>query len=150
MVYLLLNTLALDPHRWTPEKVGYYRLEALLEPIAEAGFHGVELWQYHLCRESKAEVQQLRTKAEALGVRFPVVGMYPQLHRDGTSRRKAWDEPPPAALNPANSSARPASAVTTWYDHLVDAVRETNCSARSPSTCAVSVAAISPPNLRQA
>ena len=92
MVYLLLNTLALDPHRWTPEKVGYYRLEALLAPIAEAGFHGVELWQYHLCRESKAEVQQLRTKAEALGVRFPVVGMYPQLHLDGKSRGEAWDE----------------------------------------------------------
>ena len=30
MPHLLLNTLALDPHRWTPEKVGYYRLEALL------------------------------------------------------------------------------------------------------------------------
>ncbi|MCH8960418.1 MAG: sugar phosphate isomerase/epimerase [Bacteroidetes bacterium] len=92
MAQLLLNTLALDPHRWTPEKVGYYRLEALLAPIAEAGFHGVELWQYHLSRESKAEVQQLRTKAEALGVCFPVVGMYPQLNLDGKSRGKAWDE----------------------------------------------------------
>ncbi len=92
MAQLLLNTLALDPHRWTPEKVGYYRLDALLAPIAEAGFHGVELWQYHLSRESKAEVQQLHTKAETLGVHVSVVGMYPPLHLDGEARRTAWDE----------------------------------------------------------
>ena len=44
MAHLLLNTLALDPNRWTPEKIAYYPLGALLVPIAEAGFGGVELW----------------------------------------------------------------------------------------------------------
>ena len=92
MPQLLLNTLALDPHRWTPEKIGYYRLDALLEPVAEAGFRGLELWPYHLSRESKAGVRRLRERAEALGVCIPVVGMYPQLHLDGAAHRAAWDE----------------------------------------------------------
>ena len=92
MPQLLLNTLALDPHRWTPEKIGYYRLDALLGPIAEVGFRGIELWQYHISRERKTDVRRLRERAEALGVRVPVVGMYPVLHLDGAARRKAWDD----------------------------------------------------------
>ncbi len=92
MPHLLLNTLALDPNRWTPEKIAYHRLDALLAPIAGAGFHGIELWQYHISRERKTDVQRLRATAEALGLRIPVVGMYPQLHLDGAARRAAWDE----------------------------------------------------------
>ncbi len=92
MPQLLLNTLALDPHRWSPEKIAYHRLDALLAPIAGAGFHGIELWQYHISRERKTDVQRLRATAEALGLRIPVVGMYPQLHLDGAARRAAWDE----------------------------------------------------------
>ena len=68
MAHLLLNTLALDPNRWTPEKIAYYPLDALLMPIAEAGFHGVELWQYHVSREREAGVRRLRAQAEALGL----------------------------------------------------------------------------------
>ncbi len=92
MAHLLLNTLALDPNRWTPEKIAYNPLGALLAPIAEAGFHGVELWQYHVSREREAGVRRLRAQAEALDVRFPVVGMYPRLHLHGEARQKAWDE----------------------------------------------------------
>ena len=92
MPHLLLNTLALDPNRWTPKKHPYYRLDTLLAPIAEAGFRGVELWQYHIARERKADVERLHDQAEALGLRVPVVGLYPRLHFYGLARREAWDE----------------------------------------------------------
>ena len=92
MPQLVLNTLALDPNRWTPEKRAYHPLGSLLSPIAEAGFHGVELWQYHVSREHEAAVARLREQAEALGLRMPIVGMYPRLHLHGPARQEAWDE----------------------------------------------------------
>lgn len=92
MPHLLLNTLALDPNRWTPKKHPYYRLDTLLPSIAEAGFRGIELWQYHISRARKAEVERLHDQAEALGLRVPIVGMYPRLHLHGLARRAAWDE----------------------------------------------------------
>ncbi len=94
MIHLLLNTLALDPHRWTPDKIAAYRLEVLLPRIAEAGFEGIELWQYHITREPEAEVVRLRALAEACGVTVPVVGLYPALHHQGAARQNAWEQVP--------------------------------------------------------
>lgn len=91
MARLLLNTLALDPNRWTPHKLPYYRLETLVSPMAEAGFQHVELWQYHIAHEAERTVQQLWNRAAALGMCFSVVGLYPRLHLEGAARRDAWD-----------------------------------------------------------
>lgn len=88
MPNLLLNTIALDPNRWTPEKVAYFDLVDLLPAIAEAGFDALEVWQYHLSRLSEEEVAALGERARSLGIAFPVVGLYPALHLDGDERER--------------------------------------------------------------
>ena len=90
MPVLLLNTIALDPNRWTAEKQPYFRLEALLEPVAAAGFRALEVWQYHLSTLDDAGVRTLASRADALGVTFPIVGMYPKLDLDGEARMREW------------------------------------------------------------
>ena len=90
MPHLLLNTIALDPNRWTPEKVAYFDLVDLLPALAEAGFDALEVWQYHLSRLSDEQVAALGERARSLGVTFPVVGLYPALHLDGEERAREW------------------------------------------------------------
>ena len=90
MPHLLLNTIALDPNRWTPEKVAYFDLVDLLPALAEAGFDALEVWQYHLSRLADEQVAALGERARSLGVTFPVVGLYPALHLDGEERAREW------------------------------------------------------------
>ena len=85
---ILLNSIALEPNRWTENQVPYFRLESLLEPIAGAGFDKVEIWQNHVATLSENEVHGLRDRAEELGVSFPVIGMYPAFHLAGDDRKK--------------------------------------------------------------
>lgn len=87
---LLLNTIALDPNRWTAEKVAYFDLVDLLPAIAEAGFDALEVWQYHLSRLTDEQVAKLSERARSLGVTFPVVGLYPALHLEGEERDREW------------------------------------------------------------
>lgn len=84
---LLLNTIALDPNRWTAEKQPYYRLADLLPVLSGSGFDALEVWQYHLSTLDVAGVQELERGAD-LGVRFPVVGLYPVLDGAGLQRRR--------------------------------------------------------------
>ena len=84
---ILLNTIALDPHRWTADKIPYFVLADLLPRIAEAGFRSLEVWQYHLSTLDAAGVDRLAEQAGALGIGFPVVGLYPALHHDGDALR---------------------------------------------------------------
>lgn len=88
MASLLLNTIALDPNRWTAEKQPYFELEALLAPVAAAGFRALEVWQYHLSTLDEAGVETLGDRARSLGVTFPVVGMYPMLDLDGEAQAR--------------------------------------------------------------
>jgi len=88
MIHILLNSIALDPNRWTTDKRAYFELEYLLEQIVRAGFHYVELWQYHISRAAESEIKNYRKLARALGISFPVVGMYPRLHLDGQARQQ--------------------------------------------------------------
>ena len=90
MASLLLNTVALDPNRWTAEKQPYFRLESLLEPVRAAGFHALEVWQYHLSTLTDADVEALLGGADKLGVTFPIVGLYPALDFDGAARSSEW------------------------------------------------------------
>lgn len=91
MIDLLLNTIALDPNRWTPDHTPYFTLDALLPPIAEAGFTGVECWQYHLSTASPAQVAAYARRGRDLGLSFPVVGAYPVLHLQGAAGARAWE-----------------------------------------------------------
>jgi sugar phosphate isomerase/epimerase len=89
---LLLNTVALEPNRWTPEKVAHFRLHQLLEPIARFGFGAAEVWQYHISREPEAEIRSLRVAADAVGLQLPVVGFYPVLHLTGNAAGEMFED----------------------------------------------------------
>lgn len=88
MIHFLLNTIALDPNRWTKDKVPYYRIDQLVKPIIISGFHFLEIWQYHVSFENEIYIKHLGDQGRALGLSFPVVGMYPKLHLDGEDRRR--------------------------------------------------------------
>ncbi len=88
MVKLLLNSIALDPNRWTKDKIPYFRLERLLAAIADAGFRFIEVWQYHISEESGPGIERIRALADSLGLSMPVVGLYPQLHLTGDEHER--------------------------------------------------------------
>ena len=79
-IRILLNSIALEPNRWTTEKIPFYRLEELLEPIAQSGFRGIEVWQYHVSSLNEDAITDLTMQADDLGIDFPVLGIYPRLH----------------------------------------------------------------------
>lgn len=81
-IQILLNSIALEPNRWTAEKIAWFNLLDLLGPISAAGFDAVEVWQHHVSRLTPAELQQLVSTSRDLGISFPVLGIYPHLHRD--------------------------------------------------------------------
>jgi sugar phosphate isomerase/epimerase len=88
MVTVALNSIALDPHRWTKEKIPFHKLERLLAPIARTGFRFVEIWQHHISEETEAQINAIRDIGTSLGLSFPVVGLYPQLHIEGEEYRR--------------------------------------------------------------
>lgn len=80
---LLLNTIMLEPNRWTAEHALTWPLVDLLDPMAAAGFRDLEVWGYHLDRLSEAGVEQLAAGLEARGMRAVGVGAYPAFHLEG-------------------------------------------------------------------
>ncbi len=80
---LLLNTIMLEPNRWTAEHALTWPLVDLLDPMAAAGFRDLEVWGYHLDRLSETEVEQLAAALEARGMRAVGVGAYPAFHLEG-------------------------------------------------------------------
>lgn len=92
MPELLLNTIALDPNRWTPEKVAHFDLVDLLPALAEAGFDALEVWQYHLSGLTDAQAAILGKRAHELGIMIPVVGLYPALHLEEEKREREWEQ----------------------------------------------------------
>lgn len=85
---LLLNTIALDPHRWTADKTPYYSLDRLLPHIAGTDFKALEVWQHHVSHASHDDIQWYRKLAEDLGLTFPILGLYPRLHLEGEARNQ--------------------------------------------------------------
>lgn len=81
-----LNTIALEPNRWTPGKIPYRPLGDLVEPISQAGFDAVEVWQNHAALLDDHELDALKAKGDAAGVSFPVLGMYPSFVLQGSER----------------------------------------------------------------
>ncbi|MCG8605912.1 sugar phosphate isomerase/epimerase [bacterium] len=89
---ILLNSIALDPNRWTKDKLAYFSLEQLLNHVARAGFHFIEVWQYHISRATENEIRNYQKIANSLGISFPAVGMYPTLHLAGQERKDELDK----------------------------------------------------------
>lgn len=92
MIFILLNTIALDPNRWTSGKIPYFRLVDLIEPITEAGFKYIEIWQQHILLEDVGTVKKIKDLGDAAGVAFPIVGAYPKLHLTGQDRENELDK----------------------------------------------------------
>ena len=92
MPRFLLNTIALDPNRWTADKQPYVRLGDVLPRLAEAGFLDLEVWQYHLSTLDDAAFHALQRRADETGMRMPIVGLYPVLDAAGDDRERAWLE----------------------------------------------------------
>ncbi|MFW5857515.1 MAG: sugar phosphate isomerase/epimerase family protein [Planctomycetota bacterium] len=90
MAEVLLNTIALEPNRWTAEKIPHYGLGDLLDPVRTAGFRTLEVWQHHLTRETVDAVRDLWKRADGMGLRFGVVGGYPEFHHEGAADDEAW------------------------------------------------------------
>ena len=80
---LLLNTIMLEPNRWTADHALSRPLADLLDPMAAAGFRELEVWGYHLDRLSEAEVEHLTGALQARGMRAVGVGAYPSFHLEG-------------------------------------------------------------------
>ncbi len=92
MIHLLLNTIALEPNRWTKEKTAYFRLDQLFPKLAKTGFNQLELWQYHISEKNKIGIKNLQIKAQNFGLYFPVIGIYPKLIYTKKKRTKELDK----------------------------------------------------------
>lgn len=75
---IVLNSIALEPNRWTEGKIPYFHLRDLLLPVKEAGFDSVEVWQNHVDLLDRAAVGLLKETGDSLGISFPIIGMYPR------------------------------------------------------------------------
>lgn len=80
---LLLNTIMLEPNRWTAGHTLSRPLADLLQPMAAAGFSELEVWGYHLDRLSEVEVDHLSGALRTRAMRVVAVGAYPSFHLEG-------------------------------------------------------------------
>jgi sugar phosphate isomerase/epimerase len=80
---LLLNTIMLEPNRWTAEHELTYPLVDLLAPIAVAGFAELELWGYHVDSIADGEVDRLAQGLDDHSLRAVGLGAYPSFHLAG-------------------------------------------------------------------
>jgi sugar phosphate isomerase/epimerase len=92
MIRILINSIALDPNRWTAEKIPHYQFVDLLQPVVDAGFHFLEVWQYHISTEDEESVREIRQLGDGLGLSFPVIGVYPKLHLQGGERDRELEQ----------------------------------------------------------
>ena len=91
MIDLLLNTIALDPNRWTKEKTAYFKLDQLFPHLAKNEFNRLEVWQYHISEENKLGIKKLQNKAQNFGLFFPIIGIYPKLSYTEKKRTDEYD-----------------------------------------------------------
>lgn len=79
---ILLHTVALEPERWTPKRVSR-PLEDLLQPIAAAGFHDLEIYEPHLGRETVSS--SIKDRLQSCGLRPVILSSYLNLNPTVTS-----------------------------------------------------------------
>ena len=88
MVNVTLNTIALEPNRFTSEKIPHLDITELLPKIADAGFTAIEMWQFHISGKTLDEVKAVRQLGDSMGLSFPVIGAYPLFHLEGEDAEK--------------------------------------------------------------
>lgn len=83
---ILLNTIMLEPRRWSVPKSVTIPLIKLLPRIKEQGFDELEIWGYHLWNMSEDELSFLLKKLEEKNMKASSVGSY--LTSQGGPERK--------------------------------------------------------------
>ena len=82
---LLLNTIMLEPNRWTADKKLSWPLIDLLKPVQLAGFRQLEIWQYHISNLTDEQVEAVQARMQALEMQVVAVGAYPQFHHQDSA-----------------------------------------------------------------
>ena len=88
---LALNTIALEPNRWNADKSLARPFEDVLARVAEAGYDGCEIWQYHVSGRPAEDDPRLAAEARSRNVDVLAVGAYPLLHLGGEERKAQRD-----------------------------------------------------------
>ncbi|NND70527.1 MAG: sugar phosphate isomerase/epimerase [Rhodothermales bacterium] len=89
---VLLGSIALEPNRWTPDKIPHFDLEKLLPSIARAGFQGVEVWQFHIDALSQTELGKVAALAADNRIGFPSLALYPDLQTSTHDNEKNFSD----------------------------------------------------------
>ena len=63
-----IGTILLEPNRWAQVRTPTYRVSEWLGRFAEAGFDGVELWEYHATLASPSELASLEASPVPVAV----------------------------------------------------------------------------------
>ncbi|PTX93851.1 hypothetical protein DB345_19950 [Spartobacteria bacterium LR76] len=79
---IYLHTIALEPARWTPQRVSQ-TLPVLLPRIAEAGYHEVEVFEPHLTSETVSE--EIRDAFAGNGIAPIILSSYLNLNPTATT-----------------------------------------------------------------
>lgn len=80
---ILLNTIMLEPNRWSEDKTPRQPLSELLPALSDAGFSELEIWQYHASSLDARGISHLATDLRAHGQQAVGLGAYPFLHLEG-------------------------------------------------------------------
>jgi len=73
---ILLNTIMLEPKRWSSPKSVSVPLIELLPEIKKAGFSELEIWGYHLWNMNERELSSLSDRLKERKMRAPSIGSY--------------------------------------------------------------------------
>lgn len=85
---LLLNTIMLEPNRWSPDHTLTRSLVDLLPPVLAAGYSELEIWQYHVSGMDRRGVEDLADALAAAGLAAGALGAYPLFHVEGSE----WEQ----------------------------------------------------------
>lgn len=86
---ILLHTIAIEPARWTPQRVSK-PLVQVLPDIAAAGFKAIEIFGPHL--ENEADWPEIKATLDQLDMRAVIFSSYLNLRPDATSDEKLEQE----------------------------------------------------------
>lgn len=127
---ILLGTVAIEPNRWGLAREGGDPVIALsdwTEPIGDAGFDGLELWEKHVTATTEAEADAVLDGP----IPVTVLNTYAPLEADDAARRSAADWARRAGVGAMkfNTGTDPEQAelygerIADWLELLPDATR---------------------------
>lgn len=85
---LLINTIMLEKTRWSDRKIEPDLVDLVPRIAGETGYREVEIWQYHISDKKLNEVEAVKAAGDENGLRFPIIGAYPQLNLTGSEREE--------------------------------------------------------------